>query len=314
MTTIDTIKIAVPLAIIANKDEIVAKRCVNSIKITRNDIEGNCIIEFSSKVLLDNYTALLSRDTIGEALQKVSIVGNLRYDIDEVIRNAYILKCDITKDVSLSDIDGVENWRQLKSVINMSLKNYQKWSVKNYRGRGNGIVIETCSAYKRYHKRVTFYDKSHELQLAKNRTFLNSLNEKERVINYFDGKVRIEANLYSMEQIRNYFHSPTTIIADVIASEANPLREIMSEAFEPINATEETLTRKDNDKLAMLKICGMDENDPLSIGNALRRIEAQIRSNTTNVRQTMRHYKMEAYRRLAEIHGESIDIDLCQYV
>lgn len=273
--------------------------------ISKNVLEGCWLVEISAKILCDSYPLMICSGTIDHFFTLLSRLGMIRYlNAEETKRQAEVLKCDVTSNVNFGDMNGVGDWEQLKKIINISIRNYSKWQVKNYRGVSNGIVVENSTTSPKYHRRLTFYNKTHELSLARNRAFLATLEEPQQVLQHFNNKVRIEANLYSQKQIREYFEVESTRLMDVLNSDANPLKSVMNEMFEEVSATNEEINARNADKINTLKICNWD----------LRRVEALIRQNTTNIRQALRPYKLEAYRQLINMNDNAIRINLPDFV
>ena len=71
--------------------------------------------------------------------------------------------------------------------------------------------------------RFIIYDKYKELNLKKNLSFLNKITNKNVVMNYFKNKYRIEANIKTLKQIRDYCQTEDTQLLSVLNSNENPL-------------------------------------------------------------------------------------------
>ena len=84
-----------------------------SIKIDYNHCEA--ILEFTGKILGDRYPELISRDTISVCLQRIHALGLIQFNADEVIRFGQVYKCDVTTDVALNDIEGLNRFLQINS-------------------------------------------------------------------------------------------------------------------------------------------------------------------------------------------------------
>lgn len=91
-----------------------------------NHEKDELVIEFTSKILGLGFINLINVDTIYECLSSIPFV---EFDDDEFyLEDCEVLKCDITKDVSLSCGDV----RQLQRYVNSSLGNYDKWKCENH--------------------------------------------------------------------------------------------------------------------------------------------------------------------------------------
>ncbi len=184
--------------------------------------DNSCIIEFSSKVLLERYPELINKNNIHHCLQNLEKIGFCRIDIDGIINDSELLTCDITKDIS-----GIIQPDRL--AMKSCLINHNKFRVQKY---GNsGYTVDKMVKTSNRKLRIIIYDKGKELQKQTNAEFLGMLKDTDNLLAYYDGKFRIEANINTKEQIRQLFQTENTYLLDVLNSQANPLLTIFDEVF-----------------------------------------------------------------------------------
>ena len=268
-----------------------------------NERYGSYKVEFSAKVLGDRYDELINQHNIGECLNTIGTLGFCSFDTDDVLQQSTVIGADFTKDIPLSDIPCGNNMNDVKSILRLSIRNYNRWNCANY--QGGGTVISNAVNDARRRKRLTVYDKGNELAMAYNRPFMQSLNDRERLEEYFRGRVRFELRATTTSQICEWLgvERGHNTIENVLGSTADPLRLVMAEMFKPIYAVDESEIRPtltNLDKLSTLKLLDWD----------LARVEAHVRVSTTrSVRQGMR-----AYEKLYIAHRVSQPINIVEVV
>lgn len=299
MVTLDKIKILTSLDYISN------------IRFTGNKYEikspfhfymgvdytaHNATILFSGKILLDDYPRLINRETIRTCFERINDLGVCRLDIDNIINHSIVLLADFTKDVRLADMEGINTFDDLKTVAKLSIKNYQQWNYLRYKGNGlevsNNVSTPTCK------RRIIFYDKSHQLTLKSQRDFLNAVRDRQRILDYFNGRIRFEVNARTLKQIREWLNIPNTSLISVLNAESNPIKNVMSMMFHPINFTDSTISSRDRERIDRLKLYDWD----------LRAIEPIIREDNRNISRTMGYY-----RRLCAIHAGHTNVDITSF-
>lgn len=255
------------------------------------DFEHNeLVIEFTGKILIENYPDLICSETIVQCLQNINRLGICKLEVDAILQDAEVVKCDVTKDIEC-DI------KILTSTIRQNLTNYSKWNIKSY---GNGIVIENVVATPRYKKRLAIYDKGNELRKAANINFFNSLDNSREVIDYYKNKIRFELNINTKQQIRQLLNIPNNNIINVLTSKANPILTVIDEAIKYESPLIRTLTVRDYERELLLKDCDFD----------LVRVEAKLRSlssKNTSIKRLMQPYK-DLYKRINLINNPTFDI------
>ena len=290
MIRLDKIKIKFPIS------------CINSINFERQRYtqttpyrlsicsvtdrrEEAITIEFTGKILLQNYFRLISRETIRECLENVNAHGVINMDPDTVINNSIVLLADFTKDVPLSSVPTISSIQTLKSVATLSVNNHHRYIVSDYRGQ-NGMMIKNAVASNRSAKRIIIYDKFYEMNKRENRAFLSSIGNREQMLEYFNGKIRFETNATSFKRLRTLLNlgdtkEPVSLFT-LLNADANPLQNAMLEMFHPITHTEQPITTRNQDRLALLKLLQWD----------LRAVEENIREHArSSITRAMQPYR-----------------------
>ena len=307
MVTLDKIALSVPRDLISDWRH--NPRVYNSkytdlpyhLYIAYNERFGGYKVEFSAKILGDRYPELINCNNIRDCLNAINALGICSLDVDGVINMGKVIGADFAKDIRIEDIPNAGNMADVKSIIRLSINNYERFNCANY--RGGGMIISNAVNDKRRSKRLTIYDKADELRMANNRPFISSLNNAYRLHDYFRGRVRFELRATTQYQLRGWLGIRELSLMNVLESTANPLRLVMSQMFNPIFAVDEreikpTLTNLD--KLNTLKLLDWD----------LARVESHVRESTTrSVREGMR-----AYERLYLAHKVSQPINIVEVV
>lgn len=255
------------------------------------DFEHNeLVIEFTGKILFENYPNLICSETIVQCLQNINRLGICKLEVDAILQDAEVVKCDVTKDIKC-------DFKSLISTIRQNITNYSKWNVKSY---GNGIVVENVVATPRYKKRLAIYDKGNELRKATNINFINSLKNSCKVIDYYKNKIRFELNINTKQQIRQFLNIPNNRLINVLSSKANPILTVIDEAIKYESPLIKTLTIRDYERELLLKDCDFD----------LVRVEAKLRSlssKNTSIKRLMQPYK-DLYKRINSINSPTFDV------
>ena len=79
--------------------------------------------------------------------------------------------------------------------------------------------------------RLSIYDKIKEMHKATNKEFLDLLDDKAGVLEYFNGRFRLEANVKTISQIKTICNTEGNSLAEVLNSDANPLLTIFDSVF-----------------------------------------------------------------------------------
>lgn len=256
--------------------------------IIKNIEKRECVIEFTSKILRQNYKDLIRMNNIRQCLENINNIGICRLNIDNILNYGEVVKCDVTKDVNMER----EKFEEMIRFARSNIRNYRKWECNDYYG-GDGLKIENKVKTPSCKKRCIFYDKHKELQRYENEDFFNifSNEEKEELLLSFQNVTRFELNLKSKKIIRDLLHIHDNNLMTVLYSDENPILKVVDEAFK--DAEERTVAinnTKDYETSLILKDCGND----------LAAVEAKIRSLTP--RNTSIERKMRRFREFCDRH------------
>jgi len=256
----------------------------SSLKIIVNYQHNELAIEFTSKILKDNFIHLINKDNIYECFNNINQLNICKLDIDKIIANSEIVKCDSAKDIDFQDV------KALKNYTNSNIVNHSKWKNESY---PNGFALRKIARTSRCKERIVIYDKEKELNKADNKPFLNTLSDKEKCLSHYKGKIRIERNINTEKQIRDSFNISDNQLMSVLNSDTNPILDVLNKALKesPVNNTVICKLR-DREREALLKECSFD----------LSKVEAEVRffsSPTTSITKAMKPYR-ELHRRLQE--------------
>lgn len=182
------------------------------------------VIEFTAKVLRENYPQLINKENIKQCLNNINALGFCWLDVEAILNDADVCKIDVTRDVDCP------NCKELTDEIRSNIVNYNRYLPRLIAGN---FVIEKNVKTKTRKKRLTIYDKYHEILLATNKPFLDSLDTPNVITDYFNGKARFELNLNSKEQIRKSLNIDSTSLSAVLDSGSNPIWDFVSEVINP---------------------------------------------------------------------------------
>jgi len=255
----------------------------SSLLIMVNYQHDELVIEFTSKILKDNFIHLINKNTIYECLNNINKLGICKLDIDNIILNSKVAKCDPVKDVVLNFCD----IKDLEKYFKSNLTNYNKLECKHYQ---NGFVINNTASTPRSKIRTTIYSKKNELDRAENKSFIDSLEDTE-VLEYYNDKTRIEMNINTQVQIRQLLKIDNNQLMSVLNSTADPISTLLGKVIKETNVKNiHSYNLIDYKNELVLKDCNYD----------LKQVEAKVRglcSKTTSINRIMQPYK-ELYHRL----------------
>lgn len=236
------------------------------------------VIEYTGKILLDDYPQLINRTNIRNCFETINRMGICCLDVENIMEKGEIWKCDVTQDITSNQL--TEIVKQTKQ----SIANYDKWNCDRY--ETDGICIYNSVKTKRHKKRLIIYDKHKELSKATNQDFFNKVHDSEKMMDYFKDKIRFEVNINTKEQIRKLLDITDNRIKSVMNSTANPILKVYDEATTSKEFTIHHTNMKDYMRELVIKDCNYD----------LEAIEAKIRSLTP--KNTSIKLKMQPFREL----------------
>lgn len=226
--------------------------------IATNYIHQTLEIEFSSKILLERYPELISKDTIRQCLVNLNKLGICTIDVDGVLNNGWVINAHITKDVDLRLTDNVLN------SLNQNVSNYRRFKWEHYDHKG--ITFTKDVVYGK--EQIYVYNKYKEL-LSQSRKFIDSLSNRNEIMDYFDGKTRFEIRLESAAQIKEQL-GVSNRIDDFFNAIDSAVREQFDRVFDVSAQPLDTSNCKSWDEWAIAHLLDYYKYD-------LKRIEQDMR-------------------------------------
>lgn len=236
------------------------------------------IVEFTGKLLKDDYPLLINIDNIKDCLLSINELGFSLLDVDNILISGEVVKVDVTQDVPYPDCG------ELTKMIQANISNFRKYLPRII---NRNFTIEKNVVTKSYKCRLTVYDKNKELKRVENKLFLSQLLDKQKLLNYFEGKVRFEMNLNSKEQIRKALHITDLSVDSVLSANVNPIWEFLDQILVDADSIDITAKCDDLKELlrgALLQVCDYD----------IKKVEAQLRlhsSPNTHISQTLKPFR-----------------------
>ena len=236
------------------------------------------IVEFTGKLLKDDYPLLINIDNIKDCLLSINELGFSLLDVDNILISGEVVKVDVIQDVPYPDCG------ELTKMIQANISNFRKYLPRII---NRNFTIEKNVVTKSYKCRLTVYDKNKELKRVENKLFLSQLLDKQKLLNYFEGKVRFEMNLNSKEQIRKALHITDLSVDSVLSANVNPIWEFLDQILVDADSIDITAKCDDLKELlrgALLQVCDYD----------IKKVEAQLRlhsSPNTHISQTLKPFR-----------------------
>jgi len=181
-------------------------------------------LEFSSKVLLQDYPKLISKYTIRQCLENINKLRICELDIESILSTGCFTRLDVTTDKELLLTESVLD------SLSTSVKNYKRFKWSHYENEGITFTKDVKSIDCK--ESITLYNKGKELMnKANNNQFLNLLPNRNEVCDYFRNKTRFEIKLSTQDKIKSYLSVSDTKILSVLNSKANPIQFQFKQVF-----------------------------------------------------------------------------------
>lgn len=180
-------------------------------------------LEFSSKILGEDYPKLISKHTIRQCLENINRLGICLIDVDGILRTGCITSADVTKDVhaTLSD--------EALQALSLRVKNYRRYKWDYYDGEGIDFIRDVKSS--KCKECIRIYNKEKEITTSNNKDFLATLPNKWEVMQKFDGVTRFEVKLETINKVRDYLNLQDTYISEVLNAKTNPILSMYDRVF-----------------------------------------------------------------------------------
>lgn len=213
-------------------------------------------LEFSSKILKEDYPKLISKATIEDCLKRINQLGICQIDTQGILETGCITSMDVTTDVDL------DLTPQVLDTLNERVGNYRRYKWEHYENEGIAFSRD-CK------ETLILYNKGRELQRNDNQAFLNTLSNKYQMLDYFKGKTRFELSLDTPKKIKHYTEVEDTYIINVLNTKVNPLLKVFNSVFGNVEACT-PFKPQDYDTLTMDLLLAQYHNDLKQIEQTLR--------------------------------------------
>lgn len=250
------------------------------------------VIEFTGKILKEDYPQLINRNNIAKCLETINGMGICRIDYEAILAHGEVYKCDVTKDISSTQM------QEIIAQMKQNLSNYNKWTCAKY--QGNGLVVYNTVKTDRYKKRLSIYDKQKELNKACNREFLNTITNRQKLLDYFQDKIRFELNIDTKAQIRLLLGVMDNRLCSVLSSNANPILTVFDEAIRQNKVTPYHSDLKEYMMALLIRDCHND----------LEEVEVKVRAmipKTVSVKKKMQPFR-DLYAKMQNEVATCIDV------
>ena len=230
------------------------------------DTKYNCehrevTMDIPASILREYMMELISIDNIRTILRLMDTKYNLIRikDIEKFIRDAYVVSCDVTKDVSMNKSFA----KQIADYTINNCKNTRSTHIRLF-DNGNFYIHNNVNAKSKCKERLTIYDKYRKLQEMRK----DGLLPEGLDIEMHRDRYRIELNLSSTKKIKERLQIPSNGLLYVLNSKAQPFLEIYRK-YVSFRKDPQQLLNKKKEYITYLiaKDCGFD----------LRRIEMKLR-------------------------------------
>ena len=245
-------------------------------------------LEFSSKILGEDYPKLISKHTIRQCLENINKMGICLIDVDGILQTGCITSVDVTKDVH-AILSG-----EALQALSLRVKNYRRYKWSYYDGEGIDFVRDVRSS--KCKECIRIYNKEKEIATAKHKNFLAMLPNKWEVIQQFEGITRFEVKLETVGKVRDYLNLQDTYISDVLEATANPILTMYNKIFDYTSEIPEI--QSDNyDNFAMQIILNAYHGDMKTLEMVLRPLFASrsgLSKRMGKIRQTWEKMQNDA--------------------
>ena len=238
------------------------------------DYEDNeLVLEFTGKVLGSDYPKLISIETIKQCFININNMGICLLDIDAIMDDASVVKCDVTQDVCCDDVPA------LTKYIASNIINYREYIARTL--RNSNFVVEKNVTTRGYKKRLTIYNKQKEMNKRENSRYMTEYNIPP---NTFENICRFELNLNSTAQIKKSLGISDTSLQSVLTATNNPIRDFLDDVVADSNYTISLTDKQSYFTALVLRDCDYD----------IHKVEAKMRqlySRGTNMSKVMKPYR-----------------------
>lgn len=262
-------------------------------------------LEFSSKILLDDYSKLITRTTFRQCLENINKLGICTIDVDKIVNDCYFSKVHITNDINYMLTNDKLN------LLNSCVGNYRRFKWEHYKNEGirftKDVKAKDCK------ETIVIYNKEKEILSNKNKQYLDLLDNSDALVDYFGGKTRFEMELDTPKKICNFLNIGSTHINYIFGSEVNPLLTQFNKIFGE-QGVENKYSITNYEDYSMQAIIEKHNGDLKKVEQEMKDLHvysSNSRSGLTNRMKKIKQLHSEMYNKthdsiniLAEIRGK----------
>lgn len=194
-----------------------------SLYIRANQQSNRMTIEFSSKLLLEDYPLLISATTFEQCLRNMEHLGICQLDIDSIHKDCEFNKLHITKDIELILTETILD------TLNRYTNDYRRYEWKRY--ENDSISFKKDVKSKDCKEEINIYNKEGEILAYKNKSFLAMVSNAAQIREYFKGKVRFEVKLENKRKIMHDLNIADTSFNSVMSANPNAVLAQFDKVF-----------------------------------------------------------------------------------
>jgi hypothetical protein len=196
-----------------------------------DNIHESLKLQFSAKVLNDDYFKGININTIENAINNINQLGVIDIDSNTLIDKGIFHNIDNTNNVDMCNYDMQTQWKDICSSLAIA-KNNSLFDVHTYNKSNNkGIVYKGNQTSQK--NRMILYGKFIELTTNKNIDFLKSCKNPLALLNYSKNILRVESNTTSHKAIKDRLKTNTTNVKEVLNSLAMPNIYMLDKITQP---------------------------------------------------------------------------------
>ena len=199
-----------------------------------------------------------SRYTIRQCLENLNSLGICTVDVDGILRHGWVIKAAVTKDVKLKLTDVILD------ALNQNVGNYRRFKWAHYEGKG--ITFTKDVVYGK--EEIKLYDKYKEL-LNHSRKFVDTLPNRNEIMDYFYGITRFEIIITGEDEIRQRLGVGNGI-QEFFNALDTPIAEQFDKVFDVSAKVLDTSQCKGHDDWAMAYVLDAFKGDLKQIEQTLR--------------------------------------------
>lgn len=199
--------------------------------ITIDERNQKLRLQFSAKVLLDNYFQGINKNTIHNAIDNINQLGIIDVDVNKVIDNGNFQNIDNTNNVDMGWYDMQSRWKEFLTSMSIA-KNNDLFKIHTYdKSNNKGIEYRGTQITKK--NRFEMYHKFTELKTPKNTQFLAACSNPYALLNSSKNILRIESNTTNFSTIKERCKTTSTNVNEVLNGMGMPNIYMLDKITQP---------------------------------------------------------------------------------